>query len=610
MHGTVELHMQGTTPAEATSRAWTPARGLRTGAPESPWLLGCVLAGALDDVVRGWRRDGRGAAPAGFETCFVWVDNLYILARSWPEARAMLTEASRAVAAAGLRWKDDLAEVLVAGAAAEPPRKEELRRAGVPVTMSQVPVLKVLGAELRYDADPAWEPRARLQQAQAAWHMRRRVLASRRADLPTRMKAFAETVLSRLLPDGCGGWHWSRPLLAELRQWERKKCMAMARPAPPPADADEFCWAAWRARLRAVCGQARAASGAPALTERAAGHYHRTCQMISKDDPGNEARRLWAHLLREGGHQEWSDAAAVFRVIDPGNRLQWKLRAAGRPRLGWQGPLDETGLHINAAAVASRASFVKIFRRWARSDGDDNEGHDDDDTSENEEEATRPSRPTSSAVAKPAREDPTFPKTARVEVEGVVDAAGVALAVQGKQRVVEGCAGELRKLIGATTRLWDAGVRWRSAEPVIWTSREHNDAADFVCSWARGRVDRTMRYHIPLKSFAQLETVCEGQVCARLFSDGGRAKGAGTWAAVVAVWARGGWRIAAIEAGQSAGTVPWLEAHAASRAWALFAAMVADDGVDPQVRHGPAAAIPSEVRVEVKTRIQMGWPAP
>ena len=119
-----------------------------------------------------------------------------------------------------------------------------------------------------------------------------------------------------------------------------------------------------------------------------------------------------------------------------------------------------------------------------------------------------------------------------------------------------------------------------------------------------------MRYHIPLQSFVQLETVCEGQVCARLFSDGGWARGAGTWAAVVAIWACGSWHVAAIEAGQCAATVPWLEAHAAARAWALFAAMVADDGVDPQVRHGPAAAIPSEVRAEVKTRIRLGWPAP
>ena len=99
-------------------------------------------------------------------------------------------------------------------------------------------------------------------------------------------------------------------------------------------------------------------------------------------------------------------------------------------------------------------------------------------------------------------------------------------------------------------------------------------------------------------------------MCARLFSDGGWAKGAGTWAAVVAFWARGGWRIAAIEAGQCAATVPWLEAHAAARAWALFAAMVSEEGVDHSTHHGPAGAIPSEIWAEVKTRIQLGWPAP
>ena len=114
------------------------------------------------------------------------------------------------------------------------------------------------------------------------------------------------------------------------------------------------------------------------------------------------------------------------------------------------------------------------------------------------------------------------------------------------------------------------GVVWRARDPVQWTPRAWNVAADWLAHEAR---QRPIAFAVPVRVLRSWVVAARDGVRVRLFSDGGLQDGKATWAAAVFVQVAGLWRLAAAAAGslEPAATVPAAELHGAARAWRLEA---------------------------------------
>ena len=157
---------------------------------------------------------------------------------------------------------------------------------------------------------------------------------------------------------------------------------------------------------------------------------------------------------------------------------------------------------------------------------------------------------------------------ARTDAKAVAEAAaGVGKAPLARR---EGsiAAQSWRSIILYCDKAARAGVSWRGAQPVAWTPRGFNGAADRLAALTRaGPVDWAV-------GAAALHGWASGpEVRVRIFSDASRTEGHVTWAALVFVEVRRLWRLAAAASGRLASctSVPAAEWVAAAQGWRLEA---------------------------------------
>lgn len=170
-----------------------------------------------------------------------------------------------------------------------------------------------------------------------------------------------------------------------------------------------------------------------------------------------------------------------------------------------------------------------------------------------------------------------FPARPGWAVEARVDAQAVAMAAIGRGQAPRTGHGQdplaeaaWRSTVAFCARALKEGVRWRGVDPVQWTPRAFNSAADWLASVAQaGPVDWSALAHV-VRSW-----VSSSAVHVRLFSDGSVTDSGATWASLVVVCFDGMWRLAAARAGRLplGATVPAAEHHALAQAWRLEASL-------------------------------------
>ena len=197
-------------------------------------------------------------------------------------------------------------------------------------------------------------------------------------------------------------------------------------------------------------------------------------------------------------------------------------------------------------------------------------------------------------------------------VEACVDAKAVAQASVGCARPPKGDAAALawRSIILYCASAERAGVRWRGWEPLVWTPRAWNAAADQLAALTRaGPIDFCMEREA-LNRWGR-----GGCTRVRLFSDGSKAGPHVTWASLCLVEVNGLWRLAAAKSGRlpADASVPDAEWHGAAQSWQLEARVrAACVGRSTEAAAGHRKGRPlSAVEVyQLELLTNLGWAAP
>lgn len=567
---TLMRHGQAALQGESGARL-RPTLGLRTGGVESGRVLAQVLEPGVGALIERWRRVGAGRWFGARPPMLLWVDNFFVPGRSEAEAVGMIMEIVGVLAELGMRLKDDLVEVLVAGE--RNTRQYSIQGPdGRQYTVRRVTALPVLGSIVDYKGDTATAAEHARARASKVWHMHKRTLCSKRVPRKVRLKLWAEAVLPVAAPADAAGWHLTRPMMAAARGWETRHLAMLLHLRPPPTafdDSSEF--AAWRRTARRATESALSAAGVQTVAGRI---FHAVWERANtkEDQHDSVGLAIWRHAEREGDARLWRVLAPALARADPRNTHGWRHRAPGRPLKAWSECVHD--IWGDEAGRPWRQCEQEALE-WAAGRGGPRDGearpprapHDD-----RPREGPEHGAADQGATQLPA-DDREF-DLARAGVgfvaELVVDAKGVADAAALTAEWPRECASQLATLVEHCWRAAALGLSWRGVrgDPVVWRSREFNAAADALTHIARDSGDH--EWYADRATFAGLAALAKHRrVAVRFFSDGGADERASAWGALALAWLGGQWRILAARAARSGtDSVPLCEAkglaHAAS----------------------------------------------
>ena len=492
---------------------------------------------------------------------FVWVDNIFVAARSEAAAVAMLSDVGAALGSQGLLFKPSSLMLMTCGRRTGPvegtvPLLERAGRgpAGQALALKRVAELPVLGFSVQADGRPRQELEHQLRRADRAWHALRRTLTSKWVAQETRHRMLSQRLWPLAVPPGAGAWALEKGDVQSLRQWELKKVCQAHRIRHPRSHPD--VGAAYR-RLESFVSRIAEATGTAQLADAYFGALFDRAAAWSESR--NCCQQLWRWAALAGDELGWQAIAPAFQRADPLNRRTWRHSSPGRPRLTWAALVSLLAEGSWTVAVGgslpSRSVFIARGRVWAGL-------------------PTRaPIAPTPAPSTGPVRPRSTLPQPVcalgranTMHVQLLTDARGLAEAARGCAAAPAAAQTFLRRALGV---LWgvriDGGVEWILTEPIAWIPRDLNAAADFLagCDAPEGLASWTA----PQSTEASLYRLA--------FSDGALSQTSQGWAACVAERTDcDGWSIRAVRTwrGQVGScTVPTLEAAGIEAAAQLVA---------------------------------------
>ena len=544
LHGKVEL------PSNDAALSLQPTVGIRTGAVERNQLLAQTLNRILAHLPERWNRQQWAFFdPEHGPSVFVWVDNVYIAARSEEAAANMIADIGEALTTQGMFLKPASLMIMTCGrrggftqGQVALPNRAGRGPTGQELALKRVDELPVLGFCLQMDGRCRQELDFHLRRADRAWFSLRRLATTKWVPALARQRLLAQRVWALALPPGAGAWTLDKADVQALRQWELAKICLIHRRRHPRSCPD--VGAAYR-RLEGLAAQTARAAGTVRLADAYFGAvYDRAAAWA---DNRNCCQQLWRWACTAGDELGWQAISPAFQRIDPRNRRAWRHAAPGRPRLSWAvlvSTLSEGSWTIAAGGtLPTRSEFIARGRSWASL------------PALLPQEIPPPDEQTTRPAARPPQTISLETLPAQCDlVQLFTDARGLADAARGQATAPPTALASLRGALSTLCRLRVEGEAvWALAEPICWIPRALNAAADFLAgidlpeglsAWGAESTPQPAMYRIA-------------------FSDGASSDVAQGWAAFTAVRTEASWTITSVRAWRGppgVKTVPALEA--------------------------------------------------
>ena len=556
------------TSSGAPGNAFPMCRGARTGGVESPYLLNCVLAHATKGLARRWRGQETGWGGGFCSSLWWWADNAWILARSVDEASEMFSELTAALRTVRLEWKPSSLEFLVgarAGTAAGSAHSMTVLVGDVEHKVKRVAAMRVLGECLPENGWQTVTIDAALAAAERRWFASLRLWRSKALWRGSKLRQFYTRVVAPLVQES-GGWHMATPLARKLVGWERRKLRQLMRfRSRREGEAEGEYAQAYAQALQGELDRQRL----PRLIARVARAQVQRAERLNAAQPEAPLAATRAAMRRRRA-PDWRIVAAAIRHRDRLNQLHWQRSAPGRPATDWEAGLvrvvgtDWWSQAGDLTADKRRTWEAALLDAWGQPQA----------ARRTRQGAAGMRAASASSRAHAAAAECAFPRGRQGwVVEARTDAQSVASAANGRAKAPSSHS----RHAGLEAHAWRSialhceraardGVSWRGADPIAWTPREFNAAADRLAAMAHfGPVDHA-EPATRLRSWT-----LRPSVHARIFSDASLTEYGVTWAALVCIEVGGLWRLAMAAAGRlpPATAVPAAEWHAAAQGWRL-----------------------------------------
>ena len=208
-------------PEGGLTRGVYQGRGVRQGGSASPFLFVLTLSYVLRALRLKWLSERRGIALADgtLITCFIFADDIIVVAESWFDMNFMMGELLQTLLVHGLCIQPEkcsaMCNLYTLGEGSL-----QIQDIAVPVVPATVG-FKFLGTLVTRDNQYSVEIRNRTSCAWAAFWRQRRWLLHRKANRHQRLELWRVSIRPTLFW-GSGSWRLSRAALQELRVMERR----------------------------------------------------------------------------------------------------------------------------------------------------------------------------------------------------------------------------------------------------------------------------------------------------------------------------------------------------------------------------------------------------